>query len=507
MIRIVNQKSNIDASSQSEIVRIMNEMAIGYFSNNIDSSLIKNDIGNALFSLQEKIKSIIKKINAISDGNFSVKTSNTLEKDHLSHALNKMIDYIKLNIEENQKKDRIKTGISELNQCMRSAETIEDLTSNIIQFIVKNNTVVVGAIYVLNDDNIFTLSSSHNITVPENKSLYNFVLGEGLIGQLAHDKKAIIHSNVPSHYLKIKTGLGECQPNEIVIIPVVREEKTIAIIELGTLNSLSDLQFSFLQEISSNIGVAISSINAKKQLKELYLESQSQQLALQRSNEELEQYAHVISHDLKEPLRGISGYLEYLKEDFSSHLEPAAIAIIDNTINESNRLHEMISAVLSYAKVALDGDSFSRVNTEAVLALALHNLQTSIIERNSTITHDPLPDIYGDQGQVVQLFQNLIGNGIKYCENQNPCVHIGAIKKEGKFEFSFRDNGIGIKENKTSKIFIIFERLHNREKYPGTGIGLSICKKIVERHKGEIWVKSVEGAGSTFYFTIPFEKQ
>jgi PAS domain S-box-containing protein len=222
---------------------------------------------------------------------------------------------------------------------------------------------------------------------------------------------------------------------------------------------------------------------------------------LTRSNEELEQFAYVASHDLQEPLRMITSYVQLLASRYKDKLDEDANDFIDFAVDGSNRMRILINSLLEYSRVNRI-KPFENIEPEKLLEDVLQNLKDQIKENNAVIKIDALPDIYGDPVLIGQLFQNLIGNAIKFRRGEDPHITISCKKENNEYLFSVKDNGIGIQQEYKEKIFIIFQRLHAKEKYPGTGIGLAICKKIVERHNGKIWFESEINKGSTFYFTI-----
>jgi len=230
-------------------------------------------------------------------------------------------------------------------------------------------------------------------------------------------------------------------------------------------------------------------------------------LELKRSNEDLEQFAYVASHDLQEPLRMINNYMQLLRQRHKDQLDPSALEFIGFALDGAKRMQQLIQDLLAYSRVGTHGKELVPTRCEDALGDALANLQIAIEESGAEVTHDPLPMVMGDAVQLTQLFQNLIGNAVKFRGEAAPKIHVGVLRKGAEWEVAVRDNGIGIAEQDFQRIFIVFQRLHSREKYAGTGIGLSVCKKIVERHGGHIWVESKLGKGTTFHFTIPaFEK-
>ncbi len=227
---------------------------------------------------------------------------------------------------------------------------------------------------------------------------------------------------------------------------------------------------------------------------------------LARSNQELEQFAYVASHDLQEPLRAVTGYLGLLERQVGDKLDDNARHQIAGATQGAARMHSLINDLLALSRVGTWGRTFQTADLNGILDQALDGLRESFKETRARITRDPLPAVPVDAGQITQLFQNLIGNALKFRGEAAPEIHIGARRQPGEWVLSVRDNGIGIEPQYFERIFLIFQRLHTRSHYPGTGIGLAICKKIVERHGGRIWVESQAGRGSTFFFTISNEK-
>lgn len=224
---------------------------------------------------------------------------------------------------------------------------------------------------------------------------------------------------------------------------------------------------------------------------------------LKRSNEELEQFAYVSSHDLQEPLRMVSSFTQLLERRYKGQLDSEADEYIAFVVDGAKRMKELIDDLLEFSRLNTQAGEFKMVSLQIALRDVLSNLQTFIKDNNATITYEPLPTIMGDPSQLNQLFQNLISNAIKFHDDEPPEIHISAQKDEDEWVFGVSDNGIGIDPGHQEQIFDVFKRLHTREEYAGTGIGLAICKKIVERHRGRIWVESELGKGSSFYFTIP----
>jgi PAS domain S-box-containing protein len=224
---------------------------------------------------------------------------------------------------------------------------------------------------------------------------------------------------------------------------------------------------------------------------------------VERSNRELEQFAYVASHDLQEPLRMVSSYVQLLSRRYRGKLDTEADEFITYAIEGAKRMSDLINDLLGYSRIGRGEVVKGTVNCEAVLEKVLRNLRSRILASEAVITHDPLPSIHANETQFVQLLQNLVDNAIKFRSAATPCIHLSAKMEEGKWIFSVADNGIGIAPEYSSRVFVIFQRLHNREAYPGTGIGLAVCKKIVEQHAGSIWLELQAGGGTRVLFTWP----
>lgn len=224
---------------------------------------------------------------------------------------------------------------------------------------------------------------------------------------------------------------------------------------------------------------------------------------LERSNRDLQDFAYVASHDLQEPLRMVSSYVQLLAKRYKDKLDDDAHEFIDFAVDGSKRMQQLINDLLEYSRVETQGESFSRVSSQEILNDVLANLRFAIQDSNALVTHDSLPFIYADRGQMIRLFQNLISNAIKFRGNQRPIIHIALTEQTNVWQFKISDNGIGIDQENLEGIYTLFRRLHTREQYKGTGIGLAVCRRIVERHGGTIWTESEQGKGSSFLFTLP----
>lgn len=227
---------------------------------------------------------------------------------------------------------------------------------------------------------------------------------------------------------------------------------------------------------------------------------------LKRSNDELAQFAHVASHDLREPLRMVTSFLQLLERQCKDKLEGKEHEYIAFAVDGAKRMEALVRDLLTLSRVQTRAKPFQPVDCKEVLKDAQADLQVAIREAGAILSHDTLPTVMADPTQLAQLFQNLLGNAIKFHGATPARIHVGAKREANRWVFSVRDNGIGIDPQYFERIFVVFQRLHSKDEYPGTGIGLALCRKIVERHRGTIWVESEPGKETTFFFTIPDKK-
>ncbi len=302
--------------------------------------------------------------------------------------------------------------------------------------------------------------------------------------------------------------------------------------ECSKIRKWQTVEVDFLQKLATQVAIAIKQAMLFEQLQqtnqelaeskadlEIKVRDRTRELELVNrqllklnqeltcSNQELEQFAYIVSHDLREPLRMVTSFTQLLKQKYAGHLDAEADKIIGFAVDGAIRMEELINDLLAYSQVGNSGKTLELVDTEVVLDQALSNLHLALQETNAQIIREPLPAVVGDTTQLIQLWQNLIANAIKYRTAESPRIEIGATAELDQYLFWVKDNGIGINPQYSDRIFQIFQRLHTRQEYPGTGTGLAICHKIVERHGGKIWVESELGQGATFYFTLPVEQE
>ena len=251
----------------------------------------------------------------------------------------------------------------------------------------------------------------------------------------------------------------------------------------------------------------IVDITGRKQIEELKANREAEQRraeALARSNEELQQFAYIAAHDLQEPLRMVASYTQLLGQRYKGRLDQDADDFIEFAVSGARRMQALISDLLAYCRVETAGKAMAEVSSRDAFDEAVHNLEGSVADNDARIVCDQLPAVIADRTQLIQLFQNLVGNAIKYRTEERPEIHVSARRgTANEWIFSVRDNGIGIDPKYSEKIFMMFQRLHSRDEYSGTGIGLTLCKKIAERHGGRIWVEPNKGPGSTFHVALP----
>lgn len=258
--------------------------------------------------------------------------------------------------------------------------------------------------------------------------------------------------------------------------------------------------------LGRQVGMLMARREAEDELRRAHAELEAKAKELARSNEELQQFAYVASHDLQEPLRMVSSYTQLLGRRYAERFDGDAKEFMGYIVDGAARMKQLIEDLLAYSRVGTRGREFREVSSEAALGKALAILRPAQERCGAIVTHERLPRVHGDEGQLTQLFQNLVGNAMKFHGEQTPRIHVAAREDAGMWLFSVQDNGIGLDPEYAERIFLMFQRLHNRDEYPGTGIGLAICKKIVERHGGRIRVEGRPGEGCTFFFTLPMKE-
>ena len=316
-----------------------------------------------------------------------------------------------------------------------------------------------------------------------------------------HETRTMFPGLIPQYHSGLRSFIS---------VPLVYKDSTVGVLHFSSIkpNAYSDYEVGIADLIAAQIAGAIenSHLHAETVEADRILQQQAQELA--RSNAELEQFAYVASHDLQEPLRVITGYVSLLEQRYSDKLDQDAREFIGFATDAAHRMRALIEALLEFSRVETHGNPFEKMDCNRALSEAIADLEVSIYESEADVTSDPLPDVVGDQIQITHVFENLISNAIKFRKDDClPKIHISCSPSEDSWQISVADNGTGIRPRYQERIFGMFKRAHKRSKYPGTGIGLALCQKIVERHGGRIWVESEVNQGSTFHFTSPTIKE
>ena len=332
------------------------------------------------------------------------------------------------------------------------------------------------------------------IALRTGKSLWMAEIPDALIIERARDEE---------HLLLIR----ELGIRSLIIAPIVSRGRTSGVISFVTAESgrkyeRADLEMA--EELARRAAIAFDNARLFEQVRAERSRTEESNLALRRANADLEQFAYSASHDLQEPLRMISIYSQLLKKKFGNQLGPEADQYIAYTIEGAIRMEHLVRDLLAYTRASsIPGEPEKEVDSNSAIDHALANLQAAIKQTGATVSRAELPKLKMHSVHLEQVFQNLIGNAIKYRSDQPPRIEVSAQRREGEWLFRVSDNGIGISPQYHQQIFGIFKRLHSSSEYAGTGVGLAICQRIVERAGGRIWVESDPGQGSSFWFTVP----
>ncbi|MCU7505250.1 MAG: PAS domain S-box protein [Ignavibacteria bacterium] len=336
---------------------------------------------------------------------------------------------------------------------------------------------------------------------------------EGIIGQVIRRGSSILVGDINQRInSKVEAGtefrsyIEKLEAGSLLAVPLKVDRKVygvLVVLRKRVSPGFSTEDVDFVEEIAGRIAQRIANARLyNEKLQEIEIRRRTEEM-LKRSNSDLEQFAYVASHDLQEPIRMIRSYVQLLEKRYRDRLDKKAEDYMGFISDGALRMQQLVSDLLQYSRITTKAQVFESVDCSLVLADVLTDLKIRIAEENALVEFKDLPVVTGEKTQIRQLFQNLIQNALKFKGEKRPEVHIGAERMGSYWQFYVSDNGIGIEKEFFERIFIIFQRLHEREKYPGTGIGLAMCKKIVERHSGKIWVESEPGHGTTFYFTLP----
>lgn len=399
-------------------------------------------------------------------------------------------------LERSMRRFELLAGTAE--QLLRSAE-LQPAVESICRRVMEYLSCQVALCFLADDrSGRLRLAVGLGVSRGERERIEWLDYGQGISGVAARDGRRVVAENIPAEpegELALLSGAGlrayACHPLEAA------DGRVLGTLSFGTRDraAFPPDDVSLMKAIGSQVAAALIRMQG-----ELSLRRTAEELA--RSNRDLEQFAYVSSHDLREPLRTVTGFVQILEDRYRDQLDARAHEYIGFAVDGARRMQQLIDDLLAYARVG-SALSIQPGNARDALDRALDALKGMVGESGAVITTDPMPVVPADATLLCQVFQNLVENAIKFRSADPLRIHVGARRERGGWLFRVTDNGIGMEREHGERIFVIFKRLHSREKYPGTGIGLALCKKIVERHGGRIWVESEPGRGSTFYFTLP----
>jgi signal transduction histidine kinase len=418
---------------------------------------------------------------------------------------------------ENQIKRQysVLNGINKIFRESLTSETEEEVADVGIKVSEQLIGSEMGFIAEINDDrqlgNIIMSSSAGKLYETHQSKIHKSITSmkiNSYLKRVIKEEEPLIISDFG--YDENELPEGHPQVNSFLCVPLKQGDKVIGIIVLANKKrNYNSEDIEIIESLSVAIIEALTGFRSKNKLKKYKNRLEETIGDLKRSNEELQRFAYVASHDLQEPLRTIASFTQLLERRYRGKFDSDADEFMDYIVEAALRMKEQIKGLLEYSRISTKESEFKHINSEFILNQAIDNLQFAIKENDAEITYGPLPVVMCDAGQLQRVFQNLISNAIKFKkEMMPPEIHISAKKDDKNREhiFSVLDNGIGIEKQYMKRIFVIFQRLHTLDEYHGTGIGLSIVKRIIERHGGRIWVESEFGKGSAFYFTIPYSK-
>jgi PAS domain S-box-containing protein len=396
--------------------------------------------------------------------------------------------------------DRFRTLLS-LNQMFDAP--IKEITDFAMEAAIRLTGSALGYVAFANEDeSVLTMQSWSKAAMDEceiaDKPLIYPVETTGLWGEAVRQRKAVITNDYAApNPLKRGCPEGHVAVRRHMNIPVFSGSRIVVVAGVGNKEQpYDDMDVRQLTLLMEGMWRHIERRNSLEAIRKVNED-------LRRSNRDLEQFAYVASHDLQEPLRMVTSYMDLLETRYKGRLDKDADQFIGFAVDGAHRMRQLISDLLTYSRITSQGKEPRLVSVQAAFGRAMADLRGVIAESGAQVTQDSLPEVMADETQLTQLLSNLLSNAIKFRGDQSPRVHVGVRTEGSEWVFSVRDNGIGIAPAGFERIFQVFQRLHTRQKYPGSGIGLAICKRIVERHGGRIWVESQVGQGSTFFFTMP----
>ena len=390
-------------------------------------------------------------------------------------------------------------SLNEIGKAILTSESPEKIAKTAVQHLRSIVPYDMGSVAIFDFESQNVRMFNPNDSGEEASILEHFTI-DAVVDAFESSARQPICQNLSEYDLEIPivNTLHKLNIQAFILFPLIYQDELIGSINLASQQkeAYDANHIAIVDEIAAPLAIAITQAKLNEELR-LHAKT------LEAQNEELEQFAYVASHDLQEPLRIVISYVQLLARQYEGKLDDDADIFIKYATDAAMRMRNLIQDLLSYSRLGTRGKPFIETDMNQVLDHVLLDLSLTIQENEATITYDPLPTIWADSLQMSQIMLNLLSNALKFKGEENPQIHISAIPHGEYWQFSVCDNGIGIEEQYLDRIFAIFQRLHTVEEYPGTGIGLAICKKIIERHHGKIWVESTLGQGTIFFFTIP----
>ena len=392
-------------------------------------------------------------------------------------------------------------ALSDLRRALLSTASLEEIASSVLALGKELTHSTYGFVGHIDADPGYLVGTTMAVDVWQECTIRDksalFTKCGGLWGWVLNNKTSMLTNSPQQDERSTGTPEGHVPITSFLAAPALLDDEIVGVVALANSErNYDDDNLAVVERLAAFYALAV-----QRKRSEETLAKHAADLA--RSNADLQQFAYVASHDLQEPLRMVSSYIQLLAKRYEGRLDQDAGEFIGYAVDGTHRMQALINGLLDFSRVGTQAKVFEHTDCESVMKAATDNLKVALQESGAVVTHDPLPTVVGDAGQLTQLLQNLIGNAIKYHGDTPPKAHVSAEQSEAECIFSISDNGIGIAPEHFDRIFQIFQRLHAKGEYPGTGIGLAVCKRIVERHSGRIWVESEVGKGSTFRFAIP----
>jgi len=512
--------ANNIATPLLQVIKNLDEISQG----NIRDEMIKLDredevgtLGKIFNKTTVHLKAIVNQAETIADGNFEKDFVPQGEKDTMGYSLQKMTKTLRDADNENKRKDWLKTGLNKINEQIRDVSNIEALAQNIITFLANYLEAQIGALYVAEEEGK-NLKLAGRYAFPEGENSKTLIqIGEGLVGQAAYEKEIISVTHIPEDYSRVSSAIGDARPRNVVISPFVLEDRLIGVIELGSLKEFSEDEMEFLESSMKSIAVSFFSIESNEKqrilLEETQLQSKelkSQQEKLQKANDYKSEFLANMSHEIRTPMNAIVG-MSHLA--MKTDLSPKQENYVSKIQSAANALLGIINDILDFSKIEAGKLSMEAIDFQ--LDEVLDNLSTLVtlkaqekgLEVLFSVAKEVPYSLVGDALRLGQVLTNLTNNAIKFTEQGEIIIEIKCVKEEKEqveLEFLVKDTGIGLTEAQIGKLFQSFSQADTSttRQFGGTGLGLTISKKLVEMMNGKIWIESEPGKGSSFIFTV-----